>query len=149
MLYARLSGTESGVSAATAQIGGEELAHAGDFWDSLRDRNHRFFAGARCYRLALPFAAAYPDIAGAWLTEWGGAQRWLQTDAPRGLLHAAVRSLGGHLTEPGNASGADLLDKGALKYYRRVKDAFDPNAIFNRGRLFQEIGQEPAEAVVE
>ncbi len=146
VLYARLSGTENGVRAAAGQIGGEEFAYAAEFWDSLRDQNHRFFRSGHLYRIALPCAAAYPDVAGAWLTEWGGAQRWLETDSPRESLQVAVRRLGGHVTEPGQSSNAQLLDKGALKYYRRLKDAFDPKAIFNRGRLFQEIGQESAKA---
>lgn len=148
VLHVRLSGTEKGVRAAAATIGGEELAHAAEFWDSLRDQTHRFFAGGRCYRVALPPAARYPVLEGAWLTEWGGAQRWLRSDATRETVDLAARRLGGYATEFREPSTPQPLDKGALKYYRRLKDAFDPKAIFNRGRLFQEIGQESGEAAL-
>ncbi len=142
VLHVRLSGTEKGVRAAAAQLGGEELPYAAEFWDSLRDQTHPFFGGGRCYRVALPPAAAFPPLEGAWLTEWGGAQRWFRSAATREQVDLAARRLGGHATEFRNPETAQPFDKGALKYYRRLKDAFDPKAIFNRGRLFQEIGQE-------
>ena len=140
-LHVRLSGTESGVRTAAAQIGGDELPHAGDFWDSLRDQTHPFFGGGRCYRIVLPPAAAYPVFDGEWLTEWGGAQRWLRSSTARVEVDAALRRLGGHATESRPSDGRQPLNEGALKYYLRLKDAFDPKAIFNRGRLFDEIGQ--------
>jgi len=146
VLHVRLSGTEKGVRAAAAQIGGDELSHAGDFWDSIRDQTHAFFGGGRCYRIALPPAAAYPAIDGVWLTEWAGAQRWFRSNAAREQIDGSARKLGGHVTEFRQANGFQPFDKGALKYFRRLKDAFDPKAIFNRGRLFQEIGQEPGGA---
>ena len=142
VLSVRLSGTEKGVRAAATTLGGEELAHAGEFWDSVRDQTHRFFGGGRCYRVAVPPAAKYPALDGVWFTEWGGAQRWFRSNAPMEQIDLAVRRLGGHLTEFRQPSGPQPFDKGALKYYRRLKDAFDPKAILNRGRLFQEIGQE-------
>ena len=139
-LYVRLSGTEKGVRAAALAIGGDEWPHPAELWDSLRDRTHRFFAGARPYRVALPAAAAYPHVEGEWLTEWGGAQRWVKTSMPLRDVAALVRKSGGHAATFG--IGAQQLDEGALKYYRRIKHAFDPKAIFNRGRLFPEIGHE-------
>ena len=169
-LHVRLSGSEKGVRAAAAQIGGEELAHAAEFWESLRDQMHPFFAArrgvsarpsvdapssdarlsldARPWRVALPSAAAYPHVAGEWLTEWGGAQRWLATDASLADVDAAARRLGGRATAFGRgSSGVQPFDpppfeEGALKYYRRLKHAFDPHAILNRGRLFAEIGRD-------
>ncbi len=139
MLYVRLSGTDKGVRAAAAQIGGEALAHGAELWDSLRDQTHPFFAAAPAYRCALPPAAPHPAVEGTWLTEWGGAQRWLTTDAPLDVVDAAARRLGGRATL---FTGVQQFDSGALKYYRRLKHAFDPHAIFNRGRLFAEIGHE-------
>ncbi len=142
VLHVRLSGSERGVRAAAAQIGGDDMPHSAEFWESLRDQTHRFFGHGRCYRVAMPPAAAYPEIPGNWLTEWAGSQRWLRTDATREQVDLAVRRLGGHAMEFRDPRAPQPFDKGALKYYRRLKDAFDPKAILNRGRLFQEIGQE-------
>jgi len=142
VLYVRLSGTEKGVRAAATQIGGDELPHGPEFWDSLRDQTHPFFGEGHCFRVALPPAAAYPALPGAWLTEWAGSLRWFRTEATREHVDLAARRLGGHATEFRDPQVPQPFDKGALKYYRRLKDAFDPKAIFNRGRLFQEIGQE-------
>ena len=147
VLHVRLSGTEKGVRAAATTIGGDELSHAGEFWDALRDQTHPFFGAGRCYRVALPPAAKYPPLDGAWLTEWGGAQRWFRSNAAREQIDVAVRKLGGHTTEFRRPTVPQPFDKGALKYYRRLKDAFDPKAVFNRGRLFQEIGQEATDEV--
>ena len=140
-LRVRLSGTEKGVRAAAALVGGDEVPYATEFWDSLRDRTHRYFDGARPLRVALPSAAAYPDLPGDWLTEWGGAQRWLKTDAAIADVDAAARRGGGRATAFGGPN-SQPFDEGALKYYRRLKHAFDPHAILNRGRLFAEIGRD-------
>jgi glycolate oxidase FAD binding subunit len=142
VLHVRLSGTDKGVRAAAGRIGGEDLPYAAEFWESLRDQTHPFFGGGRCYRVAMPAAAAYPTLPGIWLTEWAGGQRWLRTEATREQVDLAAHRLGGHATEFRDPRASQPFDKGALKYYRRIKDAFDPKAIFNRGRLFQEIGQE-------
>jgi glycolate oxidase FAD binding subunit len=94
----------------------------------------------------LPPAAKYPAFDGDWLTEWGGALRWFRTDAACEQVDLAARGLGGYAAEFREPTTPQQFDKGALKFYRRLKDAFDPKAIFNRGRLFQEIGQEADEA---
>ena len=138
LLHVRLSGTEKGVRAAVAQLGGDEVVHPAEFWDSLRDQTHGFFRGGCCYRVALPPAAACPELDGAWLTEWAGAQRWFR---PRGEpvdVDALARALGGWATLFSSSFRAQPLDAGALKYFRRVKHAFDPIGIFNRGRMFPE-----------
>jgi glycolate oxidase FAD binding subunit len=141
LLHVRLSGTERSVRAAATRIGGEEVAHAAEFWDAVRDRTHPFFGGGRALRIALPPAAAYPRLDGAWLTEWGGSLRWLRTELPVDRVTAALRPLGGHVLTGRGANARQLPDGGALKYLRRLKDCFDPGAIFNRGLLFQEISE--------
>ena len=56
VLHVRLSGTEKGVRGAVAQLGGDEVSHASEFWDSVRDQTHAFFRGglrviaSRCRR---------------------------------------------------------------------------------------------------
>ncbi len=144
MLHVRLSGTEKGVRGAIAQLGGDEVSHASEFWDSVRDQTHVFFRGGPCYRVALPPAAAYPALEGEWLTEWAGAQRWFRARSERADVDAMTRSLGGWAAKFSGADISQRLDPGALKYHRRLKQAFDPMALFNRASLFSENGRAAA-----
>lgn len=140
VLYVRLSGTVAGVRAAAAKIGGDAEYDDG-LWDALRDHTHRFFeqtGTARRWRLSLPPAAPYPDVEGRWLTEWGGAQRWLVTDAPADAIHAATAACGGHATPFSDAVPLTAVAPALLQYMRQVKAAFDPQGLFNRGRLWPE-----------
>jgi len=137
-LYVRLSGTESGVHAAARQLGGADVSYADELWESLRDQYHRFFIAAQCWRVVVPPATPFPDLDGSWLTEWAGAQRWLKTSAAAADVVAAARRHGGHATAFYAGAPPPALDAALLKYHRRVKDAFDPTGIFNRGLLFEE-----------
>jgi glycolate oxidase FAD binding subunit len=137
-LYVRLSGTEKGVRAAMRQLGGADVSYADELWESLRDQYHRFFVAAQCWRIVVPPAAPFPDLDGAWLTEWAGAQRWLKTSVPAAEIVAAVRRHQGHAAPFFGGPPLPALDAALLKYHRRVKEAFDPSGIFNRGRLFPE-----------
>ena len=93
----------------------------------------------------MPPAAAYPALDGEWLTEWAGAQRWFKaSDRSSADVDAMVRPLGGWAAKFRGADISQRLDAGALKYHRRLKQAFDPMALFNRGGLFSEIGHETA-----
>ena len=94
VLHVRLSGTEKGVRGAVAQLGGDEVSHASEFWDSVRDQTHAFFRGGPCYRVALPPAAAYPALDGEWLTEWAGAQRWFKARSERADVDAMAQTAG-------------------------------------------------------
>jgi glycolate oxidase FAD binding subunit len=137
-LYVRLSGTEKGVRAAARQLGGVDVSSGDELWESLRDQYHAFFVAAKCWRVVVPPAAPFPDLDGVWLTEWGGAQRWLKTSAAAADIVAAARRHGGYATPFYAGAAAPALDDALLKYHRRVKEAFDPDAIFNRGRMFRE-----------
>ncbi|MDQ2696038.1 MAG: glycolate oxidase subunit GlcE [Pseudomonadota bacterium] len=140
-LYIRLSGTAKGVQAASAAIGGVTLADDADFWTSIRDQTHGFFADAApLWRLSLPGAAPPLDLPGRWLLDWGGAQRWLVSDAPADAIRRQAAAAGGHATlfRGGDRRGQVLhpLSPGLLALHRRLKQSFDPEGIFNPGRLY-------------
>jgi glycolate oxidase FAD binding subunit len=150
MLAVRLSGALPGVEAAVAMLGGEVTADAdgGDgLWRSVRDHSHRHFAsavaaGARLWRLSVRSTAPHADFGGEQLIEWGGALRWLAagegTDPAR--LRAWARSHGGHATlfrATDKSEGAfEPLPAALAGIHARLKSAFDPAGIFNRGRLY-------------
>ena len=136
-LYVRLSGPEGSVEAAAARLGGERDRAADVMWDSIRDHTLPFYLGRSLWRLILPPAAPYPDLAGEWLTEWAGGQRWLVTDASAQTVRDAARALGGFATLfDASADAFEPLDGATQKYHQRLKLAFDPKGIFNRHRMW-------------
>ena len=143
-LYIRLAGSRNAVAAARAAVGGDELAHGAEIWHELREHRLAFFRDpAPLWRLSLPPAAPEPELPGRWLLDWGGAQRWLKTDAPGQSIWQAAAALGGHATlfRGGDRNG-DVFQPLATplaKLHRQLKQAFDPRGILNRGRLLRDV----------
>ena len=140
-LAVRLSGAAPAVRAAARRIGGEP--GNGALWTELREHTHAFFSGAQpLWRIALPPTAAPLALTGAQLIEWGGALRWLRTDAPAGDVRAAAQRTGGHATlfrAADKSPGAFTpLDPVKLRLHRALKQAFDPAGILNPGRMYAE-----------
>jgi glycolate oxidase FAD binding subunit len=141
----RLSGSPSAVRAARDAIGGESLdeVRAESWWRSVRDQTLPFFtAGAPgLWRLSLPATAPFA-AAGVELIEWSGALRWLRSDAPASAIRALTERAGGTATLwRGDRDGPMFhpLAPANLELHRRLKNEFDPHAIFNRGRLIAEL----------
>jgi len=149
MLVVRLRGAEPAVRAAAQRMGGEavDATAAEPFWTGLRDQTDPFFtravAGlaheAALWRLSMPAIAPPLALDGDTLVEWHGAQRWLASARPAHEVRAAAAAAGGHATlfrardkSPGAfAPLASPLDR----IHRELKRAFDPDGIFNPGRL--------------
>lgn len=154
-LVLRLAGARAAVDAATRRLGGEVIPPemAEGFWRGLRDQSDEFFsqalqvvqAAGHLWRVSVPQTAPVlnlPEALGAnTLIEWGGAQRWLSTAEGDSAAEAAVvqaaQAAGGHAQIlRGPRSGTTLtLDPVLLRIHRQLKHAFDPNGLFNRGRL--------------
>jgi glycolate oxidase FAD binding subunit len=142
-LRIRLSGAPSAVRAAAARIGGESVAagEADAYWKGIREHTDAYFAGdAPLWRLSLPSHAAPLGLPGAQLVEWGGALRWLRTQADPGTVRAAAARAGGHATLfRGGDKAAGVfapLAPAAQRLHRELKAVFDPAGVFNRGRLY-------------
>lgn len=152
-LVLRLAGAAAAVRSAQQALGGEAIdpALAAAFWTGLRDHTDEFFAGAAkavdrgatLWRLSVPQTAPPLKLSGEQLVEWGGAQRWLCTSAPAATVREAAATVGGHATlfrgadkSPGVFAplGSPLAD-----VHRRLKAAFDPDGVFNRGRLYKDL----------
>ncbi len=148
-LVLRLSGAGAAVRAAQARIGGEVVdpVLAAAFWQGLRDHRDEFFVGAlravaggaSLWRLSVPATTPPLALSGEQLVEWGGAQRWICTTAPAATLRHAAVAAGGHAvlfraTDKSAGAFAPLtppLDR----IHRELKKAFDPDGLFNPGRL--------------
>ena len=141
-LYVRLAGTTRGVAAAARTLGGESVD--GDaFWTALREHTLAFFtqAGAPLWRISVPPGAAMLNVAGDTLVDWGGALRWLRTEAPAAQVRAAAVRAGGHATlfREGDRTGAVFhpLAPAVRTLHERLKLAFDPAGILNPGRMYE------------
>ncbi len=139
VLHVRLSGARAAVAEAQQTIGGQ-LVDGSALWLSLREQTDAFFAGeAPLWRLALPSTAESIDLPGAQLIEWGGAQRWLRSDAPAGGIRACAAARGGHATLFRGGARRDVftpLPAPLAAIHGRLKAEFDPAGIFNPGRMY-------------
>jgi glycolate oxidase FAD binding subunit len=146
-LWVRLAGAEQGVVSAASGIGGEPVgdAESASFWGSkIREQGHGFFSGSLpLWRLSVPPATPPLGLSGRQLIEWGGAQRWLRSDAPAEHIRAAVTAVGGHATRVrGGDRGGDVfhpLPGPLMALHRNLKAAFDPAGILNPGRLYPDL----------
>ena len=157
-LYLRLRGAQAAVEAACRHLGGEraDAAESAASWTALRDQAIPFFAergGEQdLWRVSVPQTAPALAIEGAQapLIEWHGGQRWYAL--PRGQagsVRAAARAAGGHATlfrraaaGEGAKAGAETFDSlspALHKIHAALKREFDPQAIFNRGRLYADL----------
>lgn len=151
-LYLRLRGAVAAVEAACEHLGGErkDNARAASDWQSLRDQQLPWFATGEgpdaLWRVSVPQTAPVLSLdgAGAPLIEWHGGQRWYkappgQAARIREIAHAA----GGHATlfrlpvagMQGSEPRFDALSAPVERIQRALMREFDPQGLFNRGRL--------------
>jgi glycolate oxidase FAD binding subunit len=149
-LYLRLRGAVAAVEAACRSLGGErqDEAQVAVDWNLCRDQRLPWFQerGERdLWRLAVAQTAPVLDLPEPPLVEWHGGQRWVRAapgDAAR--LRAVATKAGGHATLFAPAAGrADAstgrfapLSPTLARIHGDLKREFDPQGIFNRGRLY-------------
>ena len=157
-LRIRLSGSGAAVESAASKLDGREVAAeaAARWWSSLKDLTHPFLdlrpadllAGECLWRLSLP--AAVPPLelprareARAGLVEWNGAQRWCRGSWTAEEVRAAAAAVGGHATlvraSDKSAGAFTRLAPPLMRIHGELKRAFDPDGIFNPGRLYAEL----------
>lgn len=145
-LMLRLSGADAAVRAAVQKFGGDALDDeaARKFWLGVREQAHPFFAGdAPLWRLSVPPTAAPLALEGEPLVEWGGALRWLKSNADARSVREAAQRAGGHATlfrARDKSPGAFApLPEVQMRLHRGLKASFDPQGIFNPGRMYPEL----------
>ena len=156
MLVLRLSGARAAVQAGMQslgkQAGGEliEEAMAAAFWTGLRDQQDEFFVDANTlvnapgdgpaatlWRLSVPATTGPLPLHGETLVEWFGAQRWLCTTAAPTVIHEAVARASGHaLAWSSQLPQSVVLPEVLRRLHRQVQQAFDPDGVFDTGRLW-------------
>jgi len=144
VLNLRLAGARTAVEAAKVKLGAGGTA-PDSFWNDLRDQKLPFFATETLWRLSVPSVAPQLDLPGEQLIEWGGALRWLKSDASPETIRAAATNVGGSATLYRASSELKArvgvfapLSAPLLKLQKNLKAAFDPKGIFNPGRMYSE-----------
>ncbi len=149
MLVVQLAGAEAAVRAAVQTLGGAPIdaASAQRFWNGLRDQHDEFFdaaadavkSGATLWRVSVAPHAPPLACAGEQLVEWHGGQRWIVNGADPVTMRALAASAGGHATafRGAKAGGAFApLSAPLQRIHRELKARFDPDGLFNPGRLY-------------
>lgn len=140
-LHLRLEGGEGSVAAAHDRLGGERLETS--YWTDLNEQRLRFFDEDQpIWRVSVPNNTPGLSLPGRQLIDWGGAQRWLKSDADASLIRAIVNEVGGHVTCYSHGlcdSPFQPLPETLLRYHRSLKQQLDPRGIFNPGRLYPEL----------
>lgn len=153
LLFVRLRGAVAAVESACERLareaGGERMdnAQAGPDWAACRDQSLPFFQSPSpdlcLWRLSLPQTAPVLDLPFAPLIEWQGAQRWLWAPASAAAqIRAAAAKVQGHAAlfraSADGAPGVRRFDAESpvlQTITRRLREAFDPQGIFNPGRM--------------
>lgn len=156
LLFVRLRGAQAAVESACRSVLADhsgiriDNTQAQADWQLCRNQQLPFFSSPTSpdmalWRLSVAQTAPVLELPWPQLVEWHGGLRWLWAplDAAPALRRAA-RTHGGSATlfiafpaRPTSDGGRfDLQDRGSLAIQRRLKERFDPQGIFNPGRLF-------------
>ncbi len=144
-LNLRLSGFAGAIESAHKSIGGELLENDLDYWRSIKEQQHSFFSetSSALWRIAVPPATEHIDLNGEYMFDWGGAQRWYRTDLSAEKIRQVVHANKGHATLFRNEKNAteifSPLSTEVKKIHQRLKKSFDPEGIFNIGKMYQDL----------
>jgi len=150
-LVVRFSGARAAVDAALSRMNRDHAARrvpddaAAQLWADLREHRAAFFSdtGRALWRLSLPSTAPLGSLPGEQCIEWGGALRWLKSDADPADVRAAASAAGGSamLFQGGDRSAGVFhpLPAPLLALHRRLKQQFDAPGIFNPGRMYTDL----------
>jgi glycolate oxidase FAD binding subunit len=130
------------LAAALKGFGRAELLdtdHSRQFWVQVREVEALQKDPRPLWRISVPPAVGWrvgEAVAGEALYDWGGGLVWLASDADPTIVRAAARTLGGHATlYRGEGPSFDPLEEPLAALTARVKAAFDPKGVLNRGRM--------------
>jgi glycolate oxidase FAD binding subunit len=142
VLWVRLSGERRALAEARAATGALDQAPEPGFWEAVREQRLPFFRDDRpLWRISLPPATPALALPGDWLIDWGGAQRWLKTDAGAEEVRGSAAEQRGYavLFRGGDRRGEVFppLPDGLGALHARLKGVFDPRRIKDYGRLLR------------
>lgn len=142
--WVRLSGAAAAVQAARAVIGGDRVfpVLARKWWESLRHYMHPVYSDPLVWRVSVPANAPPLQLAAEPLIDWGGALRWYSGDLQASDVRGLALALGGTAMRwrgAGTGPRFHPLPPALVEIHRRLKRSFDPEGIFNPGRLLADM----------
>lgn len=148
-LWVRLRGAVAAVEAARRSMLADAPGHDTDaahaLWSGLREQTLPVFEAPNetlgLWRVSV--AQNTPPLPGTGVMEWHGGQRWLWAAADAGPeLQRQAQAAGGHaqlFRRPAQGTAGVVRHAPPqgplLAIHQRLKDAFDPDHVFNRGVL--------------
>ncbi len=148
-LHLRLAGpaTEITQYRSLLQSLGLGIEEESQVWSTLRDRKLTLFEGdGPIWRLSLPPATPLlPFERGQEsrsLIDWGGRQRWIQTDLPSEEIFKLTAAEGGHATRyhfRDRKLQPQPLPASLISIHRQIKQTVDPANILNPATLYPEL----------
>lgn len=140
-LYLRLAGALSAVDSTVSQWSGTVVEEADALWQRLREQQLDYFSGeAPLWRFSVNSHAQHLLPEEAWLLDWGGSQRWLRGNFPAEELESLAETAGGQVSRyRGGDRQQEVFhtqSEALKKLHQRLKNAFDPDGLFNSGRLY-------------
>lgn len=143
MIYMRLSGSEDAVRSAHQQIGGDEFKKGDEFWHRLKEHTLPFFSVNKpLWRLSLPQSTSHVSLHGKSMVDWGGGLRWYSSDESSETIREIAKKAGGHATCFRGGDREQVfspLNPVLHSLHKRLKQAFDPEGLFNAGRMYEDI----------
>ncbi len=141
ILYVRLSGAQSAVDATVVQwqkLGGT-VTDADLFWQNLRDCRLQGMDVPPLWRMSVNSEKPLPTDVES-IIDWGGAQRWLTGNHDSEILQASATTANGQVVKfRGGDRSAEVfhpVPAPLQQVQKRIKAAFDPQGIFNPGRVY-------------
>jgi glycolate oxidase FAD binding subunit len=141
--YVRLDASPQALDAASAQLGGDVVPDAADFWSGLREQTHPFFTHApQLWRVTVPAHCLPLAVDSPTCIEWNGVQRWY-ADVDGESVKAATATCGGHVTcfrgAPATAEVFAPLPQPLMRLHKSLKTVFDPAGVLNPGRMYSDL----------
>lgn len=111
-----------------------------EFWQALRDHKLDFFGGDEpLWRFSVKATTSITECDKA-VIDWGGAQRWLRGHYKLKELAAKIPKQAGEVSLFRGRCGTENvfppMEAVRKTIHKRLKTSFDPNYLFNPGRLY-------------
>lgn len=140
-LYIRVAGVEQTVKKVKETLGGSEVKGGEYVWQLIKEQQREFFNSSMpLWRLSIPSTSPSLDIKGATAMEWNGGLRWIKSEDDSEKIFSMSKSHQGYATLfRAKSKPKDCfqpLESSLRSLHTKIKRAFDPNFIFNPGRMY-------------